>query len=76
MRITIPKVIQSLCLVLCASLSLAAEREAIVVAELGPQIGDTVPNFELPDQFGQIQTLDSVKGPNGTMLLFHRSADW
>jgi hypothetical protein len=76
MRITIPKVLLSLSLALCAGLSLAAEREAIVVADLGPQIGDTVPNFELPDQFGRIQTLDSVKGTNGTMLLFHRSADW
>lgn len=76
MRIIIPKKLLSLCLVLCASLASAQEREEIVVAELGPQIGDQVPNFELKDQFGNTQTLDSIMGPNGAMLLFHRSADW
>ena len=55
---------------------LSAERQRIVVAELGPQIGENVPDFKLSDQFGEIQTLDSVMGPNGLMLLFHRSADW
>jgi len=25
---------------------------------------------------GHPQTLDSLKGPNGTVLLFFRSADW
>jgi len=54
----------------------AQEREAIDISALGPQIGDTVPDFSLPDQNGQIQTLESVMGPNGAMLLFHRSADW
>jgi peroxiredoxin len=49
---------------------------AIDVASLGPQIGERVPEFALPDQAGRIQTLDSIRGPNGTMLLFHRSADW
>ena len=53
-----------------------AARVAIDVSALGPQIGDSVPTFSLPDQNGQIQTLDSLRGPNGTMLLFHRSADW
>ena len=58
------------------SISNAAEREAILVADLGPQIGDQVPEFRLPDQNGQIHSLDSIMGPNGAMLLFHRSADW
>ena len=56
--------------------SLLQEREAIVVAELGPQVGERVPDFELKDQFGKTHTLDSIMGPNGAMLLFHRSADW
>jgi len=43
---------------------------------LGPQVGEAVPNFELPDQHGNAQTLDSILGANGAMLLFHRSADW
>ena len=54
----------------------AETRVAIDVAALGPQIGERVPDFALPDQAGQIQTLDSIRGRNGTMLLFHRSADW
>mgnify|MGYP001277686438 FL=1 len=58
------------------SVSNAVEREPILVADLGPQIGDQVPEFRLPDQNGQTHSLDSIMGPNGAMLLFHRSADW
>lgn len=76
MKTVAQKILLALSLVFAASFSLAAERESIVVANLGPQIGEQVPNFQLPDQFGQMQNLDSIKGPNGTMLLFHRSADW
>ncbi len=53
-----------------------AGREAIEVASLGPQIGERVPDFRLPDQNGQYRTLEDIRGQNGTMLLFHRSADW
>ena len=56
--------------------TVAQSRTPIDVAALGPQVGERVPDFSLPDQNGQIQTLDSIRGPNGTMLLFHRSADW
>ena len=51
-------------------------RTKIDVSELGPQIGERVPDFSLPDQNGQLHTLNSIMGPNGAMLLFHRSADW
>ena len=51
-------------------------RTPIDVASLGPQVGERVPAFSLPDQNGQIQTLESILGPNGAILLFHRSADW
>jgi len=51
-------------------------RTPIDVASLGPQVGERVPAFSLPDQNGQIQTLESILGPRGAMLLFHRSADW
>lgn len=54
----------------------AQSRAQINVATFGPQVGEQVPAFSLSDQNGQIQTLDSIKGSNGTMLLFHRSADW
>ena len=51
-------------------------RTPIDVASLGPQVGERVPEFSLPDQHGETRTLESVLGPNGALLLFHRSADW
>ena len=52
------------------------ERTPVDVASLGPQIGEQIPDFALPDQNGRIRTRDSILGPNGAILLFHRSADW
>ena len=51
-------------------------REKIDVSKLGPQVGDRVPDFSLKDQTGKIQTLQSIMGPKGAMLVFLRSADW
>ncbi len=51
-------------------------RTPIDVAALGPQVGERVPDFSLPDQNGRVRTLESIAGRNGAMLLFHRSADW
>ncbi len=51
-------------------------RTRIDVSKLGPQVGERVPDFSLPDQNGQLQNLNSIIGPNGALLLFHRSADW
>ena len=51
-------------------------RTPIEVDSLGPQVGERVPEFSLPDQNGRIRTRDSIRGPNGAILLFHRSADW
>ena len=51
-------------------------RTPIDVASLGPQVGEQVPEFSLPDQYGEMRTLESISGPKGAMLLFHRSADW
>ncbi len=51
-------------------------RTAIDVSSLGPQVGELVPDFSLPDQNGRVRTRDSILGPNGAILLFHRSADW
>ena len=51
-------------------------RTPVNVASLGPQVGEQVPEFSLPDQYGQERTLDSILGPNGAILLFPRSADW
>ena len=54
----------------------AQDREAVDVASLGPQVGEKIPDFALPDQRGRIQTRDSIMGERGAMLVFHRSADW
>ena len=42
----------------------------------GPSPGQPVPEFSAPDQNGRAQTLQSVMGPKGLMLVFFRSADW
>ena len=42
----------------------------------GPAIGQPAPDFSLQDQSGRTQTLKSVSGPKGAMLVFFRSADW
>jgi hypothetical protein len=56
---------------------LAQENRARVdVARLGPQVGERVPDFQLIDQAGKPQTLQSVTGRRGAMLVFVRSADW
>jgi len=57
------------------------DEDSIHVTQLAPlavglPVGQRAPAFSLPDQFGNMQTLDSLKGKNGTVLLFFRSADW
>ncbi len=42
----------------------------------GPEIGERIPDFEAYDQNGDLVSLDEVMGPNGAMVVFHRSADW
>ena len=59
-----------------SSLVVAQNRQAIDLSALGPQIGDLVPDFNLPDQNGQLHNRDSIMGPEGAVLLFYRSADW
>jgi len=54
----------------------APARERIDVSQRGPQVGDRIPDFSLTDQSGNTWTRESIAGPNGTMLVFLRSADW
>ena len=49
---------------------------AVDTSKLGPQVGATVPPFSGVDQFGTPQSLTSLSGPKGLMLVFSRSADW
>ncbi len=46
------------------------------VEKLGPKVGETVPDFSLPDQSGVTRSLKSLMGPKGAILVFFRSADW
>jgi hypothetical protein len=59
-----------------ASFLLAQSPAKIDVSKLGPQVGERVPEFSLPDQNGNTQTLQSIMGPRGAVLVFYRSADW
>jgi hypothetical protein len=43
---------------------------------IGLAVGQKAPDFSARDQFGKLQTLETLKGPKGTVLLFFRSADW
>ena len=43
---------------------------------IGLEVGQKAPAFSARDQFGEEQTLETLKGPKGTALLFFRSADW
>jgi hypothetical protein len=42
----------------------------------GPEPGERIPSFSLPDQTGALRSLADLAGPNGLLLIFHRSADW
>jgi hypothetical protein len=65
----------SLTLVLTLA-SVGAAQDLPDVEQFGPQVGDIVPSFSLTDQHGQTQTVQSIMGPNGVMLVFSRSASW
>ena len=42
----------------------------------GPEVGERIPDFSAYDQNGNLVSLGDVMGPNGAMVVFHRSADW
>jgi hypothetical protein len=49
---------------------------SIELMSIGLAVGQKAPAFAARDQFGRLQTLDTLKGTNGTVLLFFSSADW
>ncbi len=49
---------------------------SVAPMSIGLAVGHKAPAFSAPDQFGKTQTLDSLKGRSGVVLLFFRSADW
>jgi len=58
------------------AVSHAVQTPQVDIATLGPQVGDKALDFSLTDQTGRVQSLKTVAGPKGTMLVFFRSADW
>lgn len=46
------------------------------VSTLGPQVGERAPDLRLVDHTGQTRTIAGAAGPEGTMVVFFRSADW
>lgn len=46
------------------------------LTSIGLAVGQRAPAFSARDQFGNLQTLATLKGTRGTVLLFFRSADW
>jgi hypothetical protein len=44
--------------------------------QTGPAVRQKIPDFRAQDQNGKMQTLASISGPEGAMLVFYRSADW
>jgi hypothetical protein len=64
-----------------ASLALAYMQETssskhAVSSSIGLKVGQNAPTFASRDQFGHEQSIETLKGSNGTVLLFFRSADW
>lgn len=49
---------------------------SVAPLSIGLPVGRKASAFSAPDQFGRTQTLGTLKGRNGTVLLFFRSADW
>jgi hypothetical protein len=49
---------------------------SVELMSIGLAVGQKAPAFSVRDQLGRTQTLDTLKGANGTVLLFFRSADW
>jgi hypothetical protein len=47
-----------------------------ILTGIGLPMGQKAPDFSVSDQFGHRQSLATLKGKNGTVLLFFRSADW
>ena len=66
-------IISLLSLALPISIVLADTEYAI---SWGPKVGTTAPMLAANDQEGQKQTLDTLKGPKGLLVVFNRSVDW
>ena len=62
--------------ILALSLSLSQPSTARAQETAKRGVGMSAPAFHARDQFGKDQTLSSLMGPKGLVILFFRSADW
>ena len=53
-----------------------AATEQTFASAWGPATGSQIPKLAASDHTGQPQTLDSLSGDKGLLLVFSRSADW
>jgi hypothetical protein len=74
MQSSLTKVAALLCLAVVLTALPAAAEDAALSA--GPQVGERIPAFRLPDQAGTMRTFTDLTGPEGLLLLFYRTADW
>lgn len=65
-----------LSVLLCIAVSAQAQQVLPDVDQFGPQVGEAVPDFLLPDQHGVIRDLNSILGQNGALIVFSRSVLW
>jgi peroxiredoxin Q/BCP len=42
----------------------------------GPEVRQRIPSFRAFDQTNKMQDFDSIRGPNGALIVFFQSADW
>ncbi len=61
----------------CAGICAAeAATDSAYESGWGPAIHSAAPAINAPDQHGELQTLKTLAGRSGLLLLFVRSADW
>ena len=58
-----------------AKLATAAP-ELIKEISTGPEVGESLPDFELYDQYGNLVRFSAARGESKALVLFHRSASW
>ena len=50
--------------------------QMVDIDTVGPRVGDSLAEFSLRDQNGQVHSLKSLLGSKGAIIVFFRSADW
>jgi hypothetical protein len=54
----------------------SSEAREDLSGSIGLQVGSKAPAFTFLDQFDRPQSNETLRGSNGTVILFFRSADW